>query len=382
MRVSDVTVIGAGIAGSSTAYYLAGDGVDVLLVEQHEPNALASGANAGSLHAQIQHEPFVEYGASWARRYAAALPFFLESIALWVAAEGELGVDLGVSQVGGILVASSDAQMRLIEAKADIEQAAGLEIDLLDRRSLLDLAPYVSERMIGGAFCPAEGKANPLIAAPAFVDAALALGARVLQGCEVTGITARAGGYVVHTRRGDISTARIVNAAGIDTARVTSFLGMPPDIRAYPIQLCVTEPVVPLVRHLVYAADGMLTLKQTAAGTILIGGGWPSDVDGMGRPQVGIESLSRNLALALDVVPALDAVKLVRSWAATVNGTSDWLPILGEVPDCRGFFLNHVPWMGFTGGPAGGRIVASLVQGREPPVGFDVRPFAPHRIRS
>lgn len=380
--MTDVTVIGAGIAGSSTAYYLAADGVDVLLLEQYEPNALASGSNAGSLHAQIQHEPFVEYGEHWARRFAAALPFYLASIALWVGAGRELGVDLGVAQAGGVLVASSDKQMRLIEAKARIERAAGLEIALLDRRSLLDLAPYVNQRMAGGAFCAAEGRANPLIAASAFVDAAVSLGARVLNGCEVTGITPCATGYLIHTQRGDFPTTRVVNAAGIGAGRIASFVASPLDIQAFPIQLSVTEPVEPLVRHLVYAAEDRLTLKQTELGTILIGGGWPSDVDGAGRPQVSIESLTRNLAVALDVVPSLDAVSVVRSWAAIVNGTQDWMPILGELPGSRGFFMNYVPWMGFTGGPAGGRIVASLVQDKQPPVDFDIRPFAPHRGES
>ena len=45
-----------------------------------------------------------------------------------------------------------------------------------------------------------------------------------------------------------------------------------------------------------------------------------------------------------------------------------------------GFFINYVPWMGFTGGPAGGRIVASLAQGKAAPVDFDIAPFGPDRI--
>ena len=375
--MTDVIVVGGGIAGCTTAYYLAADELDVLLLEQHEPNALASGSNAGSLHAQIQYEPFVQYGTQWARRFAAAVPFYVESIALWVAAENDLGVDLEVKKVGGILVAGSGEQMRHIEAKTRIECEAGLETVMLDRQELRRLAPYVNERLLGGAFCPSEGKANPLVAAPAFADAAVKLGARVLTGCEVTGITVRPGGYVVHTTRADYSAARVVNAAGINAGRIASLVGFPLQIEAYPIQLCVTEPIEPLVHHLVYAAQEKLTLKQTPAGTILIGGGWPSEVDCRGRAQVSVESLSRNLAVALDVVPSLGSANLVRSWAAIVNGTPDWLPILGELPGLPGFFMNYVPWMGFTGGPAGGRIVANLVQGREPPVDFDVQPFAP-----
>ena len=81
--MTDVIVIGGGIAGCTTAYYLARDGVDVMLLEQYELNTQASGSNAGSLHAQIQPEPFSTYGDSWTRRYVHALPFYKESIDLW-----------------------------------------------------------------------------------------------------------------------------------------------------------------------------------------------------------------------------------------------------------------------------------------------------------
>ena len=54
--MTDVIVIGGGLAGCATAYYLAADGVEVLLLEQGDLNSGASGNNAGSLHAQLQHE--------------------------------------------------------------------------------------------------------------------------------------------------------------------------------------------------------------------------------------------------------------------------------------------------------------------------------------
>ena len=60
-----------------------------------------------------------------------------------------------------------------------------------------------------------------------------------------------------------------------------------------------------------------------------------------------------------------------------MTGNEDWLPIIGEVPGVPGLFINYVPWMGFTGGPAGGRIVASLIQGHEPPLDLDIRAFLP-----
>jgi glycine/D-amino acid oxidase-like deaminating enzyme len=88
-------------------------------------------------------------------------------------------------------------------------------------------------------------------------------------------------------------------------------------------------------------------------------------------------SLAANLAVALEVVPAQASIALVRSWAAVVNGTADWKPILGELARVPGFFVCFFPWMGFTGGPIATRIVAPLIQGRTPPLDLDLSPFLP-----
>ena len=99
--MSDVIVIGGGIAGCSTAYYLALDGVDVLLLDQADLCSGASGANSGNLHVQIQPEPFEEHGAEWAHRFMPAIPFFMHSMRLWDEAASALDHDLGIRRVGG-----------------------------------------------------------------------------------------------------------------------------------------------------------------------------------------------------------------------------------------------------------------------------------------
>lgn len=375
--MADVVVIGGGLAGCTTAYYLAADGVDVVLLEQGDLNTGASGNNAGSLHAQLQHEPYLEQGEPWARAFMPALRFFAASISLWQAAGQAIGADLEVSLDGGLLVAADARQMQLIEAKARIEREAGLPVDLLNGADLQKLAPYIAGKMIGAAFCPIEGKANPLVAGPAFAAAAAARGARILRGQRVSDIRRSGEQFEVITGTGAHRARRVVNAAGVNAGHIARMMGASLDIQAFPIQLSVTEPAAPLVKHLVYYTRDRLTMKQTRQGSILIGGGWPAVVDPQGRPQVSAQSLARNLAVALDVVPAIASINIVRTWAAIVNGTQNWLPLIGELPGVPGYFLNYVPWMGFTGAPAGGRIVASLVQGKRPPLDLDLSAFRP-----
>ena len=125
--------------------------------------------------------------------------------------------------------------------------------------------------------------------------------------------------------------------------------------------------------HLVYFAGEKLTLKQTRVGTLLIGGGWPARLDARtGRPVADPDSLgAQSRASQLGRAGARRACRSVRTWAAIVNGTDDWKPILGEVPGVPGFFVNFFPWMGFTAGPIAARIVASLVQGTRRRVDVD-----------
>ena len=373
----EVIVIGGGIAGCATAYYLAREGAEVLLLERDEINMQASGANAGSLHAQIPHDPFVEKGEKWARGFMPVVALCRASLELWRGLEEELEADLEIAFGGGLIVGSTEAQLREIEAKARIERAAGLNIQLLGRREMRQIAPYLSDAMIGGALCPIEGKANPLLVAPAFAAAARRYGAELRTSEQVLAISRDGDGYRVLTDKGELHARRVVDAAGVETGRIAAMVGADLPIQAFPIQVSVTEPVEPFIEHLLYYAGAKLTMKQTRIGTVLIGGGWDARLDASGRPATDPETLALNLGIALKVVPGLGSIQLVRSWPAIVNGTEDWLPIIGEVPVAPGVFINYVPWIGFTAGPAAALATASLVLGKTPHLGVDLAGFAP-----
>lgn len=376
--MADVIVIGGGLAGCATAYYLAAGGVDVTLLERFDLNTLASGSNAGSLHAQIPHDPFVRYGEGWAENYATTVGLLAKSIDMWRTLSEELGADLEVKLRGGLLVARTAEDMAAIERKARHERGQGLDIRIFDRADIAREAPYVSESMIGGAFCPDEGKANPFAVTPAFARAARRLGARIERMTTVLAIERKNGVYEVMTNRGTFSAPRLVNAAGSEAGKVTALLGIDlGDVQGFPIQVSATEKIAPLIPHLLYCASDKLTLKQNQVGSLLIGGGWEAEIGPNGTPVANPESLRRNMGVALSVVPALRDIRVVRTWAAIVNGTDDWKPILGEIPRSPGFFINFFPWMGFTAGPIAARIVANLVQGRPAPFDLDLKPFLP-----
>ena len=368
-------MVGGGISGCATAYELARTGADVHLVERFDLNTQGSGYNAGSLHAQIQHEPFLRLGETWARTFEPATRFLADSIERWLALPAEVGGELEIKLGGGVLVAATEDELRDVERKVQIEREQGLDVELLDRAALREVAPYVSEAMAGGELCRTEGKANPLLAAPAFARAARAAGATLSLRTELVGLVREGDGFEATTSAGVIACRRVVSCGGIDAGRVTAMVGPSLPVQGVPIQASVTEPVAPLVPHLVYFAGEPLTLKQAAAGSLLIGGGWPARLE-RGRPTVDGVSLRENLRVAATVVPAVSSARLLRTWAGFVNGLDDWLPIIGETSP--GVIAGVFPWMGFTAGPLMGEVLAALALGR--PVDRDLEPFSPARL--
>ena len=357
---TDVLVIGGGIAGVAVACYLARDGADVLLVEAQDLNTQASGSNAGSLHLQVQHPEFVSLGAGWARAFGPTLRLMQASLDIWQGLSADLGVDLEVKQSGGLVVATTPDHMRSIAAKAGIERGFGVPMEMLDRAALRDLAPYLTDDAIGGGFCPVEGKANPLRATPAFAAATARAGARIRTRTAVTAIERRGTGFAVQTTGGPIIAGRVVNAAGAAAAQVAAMLGLSIGLEGVPLQVTVTEPVAPLIPHLVYAA------KQAPNGTCIVGGGWMARTRADGTMVTDPANLTANMVRAAGVIPALAQARAVRSWTAMVNGTPDWRPIIGEAPGHPGFYMCLFPWMGFSAGPMTARIVADLVLGQPP----------------
>jgi sarcosine oxidase, subunit beta len=375
----DVLVIGGGISGCATGYYLALAGHAVVLAEQHDLNTAGSGRNAGSLHGQLQFEPYRTRGPQWSADYLPALRFLNDSLAIWSTLGAELGRDLEVSTRGGLLVADTDEDASQVAEKVRLEAAHGFPAELVTGGALRSLAPYLSPAMVAAEYCASEGKTNPLLAAPAYAGAARRHGAVILPLTRVLAIGQRAGGFEVATSGPTIHCAKVVLAAGGQIPGLAAQLGITLPVTDEPVQVHATEPVAPVIPHLVYYAGGLLTLKQARAGTLLVGGGWPASVDAAtGHPVVSTGSMRQNLRVAARVAPWMGAVRVIRAWAGVGNATPDLMPLIGAVPGVPGAFAGIFPHMGLTAGPLMGQVLTALVEGRDP--GRDLRPFALERF--
>lgn len=357
----DVIVIGGGAIGASCAYQLAKQGANVALLEEFDLNTQASGRNAGSLHGQIQYEPFEELGIGWAKQFLHGLSILADSLEIWKGLSDELGVDLEVSSNGGLMIAENETNLRHLEEKVRLENSIGIDSRMLSRSELQEKAPYISAKMVGAAFCPIEGKANPLVVAPAFADAARRHGAVISTRTEVFEIAKNSQGFTISTSAGQFRGAKVLITANAGIPKLTAGLGKRIPISDVPVQVSVTEQIEKFVHHLVYFTSEKLTFKQANSGSLLIGGGWPARYDEKQNPILNPDSLRSNLRVALKVVPRIADVKVIRTWVGTGNGTEDHNPIIDKFPGVDGLYVGMYPYMGFTASPLMGRLLAELI---------------------
>ena len=233
-----------------------------------------------------------------------------------------LDADLEVQLGGGLLVAAEPSRCAHRARKAAWSAPHGLPIELLDRAELRRFAPYVSDRMVGGSLLPDRGQGQSARSrhppSPPQRRRAARASALASKSSPSSATPEDSGSDGARDSPRTPRRERRRHQRGAPRRhgrRIDRHPGVP-------IQVSVTEPAAPLLKHLVYCARDRLTMKQTKQGSILIGGGWPALLDERGRAQVSAQSMARNLKVAVEIVPNTASLNIVRTWAAIVNGTA------------------------------------------------------------
>lgn len=363
---TDVLVIGGGIAGTAVAYYLAKGGLEVELLDRGQLNREASGTNAGSFHFQLAIHQLSGAGTDADRsRLLSDARASVEAYGLWKTLSDELGADVGLHQTGGWMVAETPEQLTLLHEKHLLEEEAGIHTEVLTGSELRDRAPYFSDRVIGATYCDLEGHANPLIVAPLYARRAKEHGARVRTRTEVFAIevddSSASHRFTVRTNAGTIRARRVVNCGGGWAGDLGEMVGLRFPIRREGLHVNVTEARTPLLPSMVQHIGRRLTLKQTHHGSFIIGGGWPTPYTGYPRRYPTTwNSAAGNLRVAVDVVPQLEDVRVVRTWSGVIAFTDDYSPIVGESVRVPGYFA-CVASTGFTFSPIYARQIAEMI---------------------
>lgn len=355
-----IAVIGGGVVGACLAYEFAHAGKDVLVIERDDVNLQASGANAGSLHVQLLSFDFGKKAEAGGGPAADTLPLGPYAVRLWQEIAKACGGDFEIRVTGGLMVAESEGGMAFLKAKAEVERRHGIDAHILGRSELRDLAPGLSEELIGAEYVAEEGKINPLTATYRTFEAAKAAGARSLRGTNVTAIERDGAVWAITTQRGTIRAGTVINAAGPWAREIGAMVGLDVPVYSAPLQMITTERAPALIGQLVAHADRHLSLKQLSTGGILIGGAWPARYAEHQRLNTTmLDSIEGNLWVAQRVVPQIAGLHVLRSWAG-MNVNIDGAPIVGEAPGLPGFY-NCVTSNGYTLAPAVARLTSELV---------------------
>ncbi|MFQ5467790.1 MAG: NAD(P)/FAD-dependent oxidoreductase [Kiloniellaceae bacterium] len=401
----DVAVIGGGIAGCASAYFLARKGLKVILLEKGRIAGEQSGRNWGFVRQQ--------------GRDPREIPLMMACNRIWRGLEAELEADLEWRQ-GGLLYMAEDAA-RIASYEGWLTHARDFQLDsrLLSAGEAAALAPGMVGTWAGALYTPSDGQADPIKTTNAFADAARRLGARVRTGCVVEAVE-NAGGAVtgVRTEAGPVRAARVLVAAGAWTSRFLRPLGADlPQLYTRASVLRTTRAAPGALRPGVWSHN--VGLRQRRDGSFNVALGRRSDFDVMpdavryfrafwpnlrrqhghinlrlGReslegvrlmlggpgtlarrmkrdrvlsPAPNRRAMGRALSAFRALFPAQGALGIADSWAGVIEATPDDVPVLDAVPGVRGLavatgFSGH----GFGLGPIAGRVMAETIADGKP----------------
>lgn len=343
----DVIVIGGGVFGLSCALTLADAGKSVAIIERNRVWSEASAVNAGSLAVQ--------------NKLPALVPYTLWAWEKWQALAARLGADLGLKREGGYKIAMTEAEAGRLARVAAEQAEAGLKTTWLSATELRGRAPWISDECIAATWCEEDGYASPTLTGPALRRSVEEAGVVLIEQTEVKAIREGAS-LTIETTQGNFLAGRLAITAGAWSGQIAAMAEVDLPVSLDVNMVSVTEPARPTIGRIVTHSRGILTLKQVANGSCLIGGGWQGiGTLADGRKEIGYDQIVHNFRLALRVIPGLRTLNVLRSWAGYEGVTPDSLPYLGRLPGKENIYCAACARGGFTMGPLMGELLAELI---------------------
>jgi 4-methylaminobutanoate oxidase (formaldehyde-forming) len=371
-------IVGGGVIGCAVASALARAGArDVVLLERRR---LTHGAtwHAAGLVGQL-------------RSSLGLTRLMRESVALYTSLEKDTGQATGWHGVGSLRVAASEARMREIERQVARAAGFGLEAHLVSPAEARRLCPPLAvDGLVGAAWIPADGHADPASVTQALAKDARDRGVAIREGVRVTGFR-RAGDRVaaVAMTDGEIAAETVVLAGGMWSRALAAPLGLNLAVCAVEHQYLVTEPIaglpadVPVLRD----PDAAFYMKPEVGGLAV--GGWDElpPVFGAGgiREDFGPELLPpdhdrfQSLAeAAIRRLPCLGTAGVKDLVNGPIPITADGEPLLGPAPGFANLWLACGFTSGIAAGGGAGAALARWIRDGDP--GCDLAPLSPTRF--
>ncbi|AFK64287.1 FAD dependent oxidoreductase [Advenella kashmirensis WT001] len=352
---TDVLIIGAGIIGASTAYFLSKQGLQVLLCDAGQSGTKASGVNFGGVRRQ--------------GRPLSQMPLAMRSHELWGQLSELIGIDGEYIRCGHLKVAFTEQDMDRLQAYNSSVASCGLDLQWLDAGQVHSRYPWLSRDIVGASLCPADGHANPRLVSPALSWAAQQSGTRLMEHCRITSSCYDGRHFQSETAdQQRIQSRFVVNTAGAWAGNIAAMFGEAvPLTEIYP-QMGVTEPLPSIMNVVLGVQGGGLYARQVARGNIIFGGSRAHSVTaGYARPSQ--QSVSMLLSRLAGLIPGIANAHVIRFWSGVEGATPDLNPCLGPSSTTPGLFHGFgYSGAGFQVGLASGEVLAQLIATGNSPI--------------
>lgn len=369
----DAVIIGGGLHGVATAYFLARDHgmTDVAVIEKRYIGFGGAGRNTAIVRAN--------------QRTRENLPLYAEGLELWPVLMNELDFNMMFFNCGNLNLAHSEAAMGGMRLQVAAAQFSGIRSELVDARQCKELVPAldISDRLaypiFGGMYHPPGGTLRHDAVLWGLAKGAARLGVHIHQGTEVLGIGIENGKIAsVETDRGRIYTSRALNAGGGYSPLIASMAGVRLPVHVLPIQAMVTEPVKPFLHHVVSSGMYHCYANQSLKGEIVTGAHmdqWPSYTT-----NVSARYIKHQAEALTELMPCLRGLKFMRTWAGLTDMTPDMAPIMDGNDPVKGYYMDcGWGYFGFKSGPVAGRYMARyMASGQCPDM---LKPFTLRRFK-
>ena len=384
----DVVVIGGGIIGLSSAYYLLSSGKKVALLEKHHIGNGASGSCDDMILLQ-------------SKKPGVLLEMAMESLNLYTHLSHELKSDLEFETRGGMILIENQQQLDVMDTYVEKQRMYGLDVHLIEKRDVKKKHPFVTEKLIASTCSEKDSQVNPLKVMRGFLGRGIEMGLELRRNTTINALNKKNGYWKIECDHGAaIESQCIVNAAGAWAADIGKLIDIDIPIAPQKGQIVVTEKVPRLGNENIWSAEYIVSklhpelmetrdelsrklgvgfaFGQSHEGNYLIGS---TRENGTFDKQTDFVALNVLIKQAVKFFPVLKNINVIRCFAGFRPATPDGKAIIGAVENRQGFYIaaGH-GGDGIALAPITGKLIAKLINGED--AGFDLREVSFQRFQS
>jgi sarcosine oxidase subunit beta len=358
-KTADVIVIGGGIVGCASAYYLAKKGLSVIVLEADSCIGNGGSSRNGGGVRQSGRDP-------------RELPLMMWGVKnIWPTLSEELGTDCEYVQKGNLRLGKNEKHKKILQGLTDKAVKEGLDVRMIDGNEVRKINPYLSDEVITASWCATDGHANPLTTTLGFYKKARELGADFITDVYVKELKTEKGKIrKVITSEETFEADKVLVAAGYESRAILNTVDIDIPMQHKKIECLVTEGEPKMFDQMLGTAEADFYGHQTKHGSFVFGGSTGLETF---NEDNGTGISSSNLAPCIcrgimKYFPALQNANIVRSWAGFEDQSADGVAVIDAVDEIPGLyttcaFTGH----GFGIGPAAAYSIAEIMTGGKAP---------------